>query len=395
MKQIDHEIFDYCNLDYNSGNITLWILLVKIKLKNFVFLDEFRPTLKELKTKINEKKSKLQIEDIKNLQRDFSNIFPGYTFEISGDDPIHFIVGKVNEKGLIIKGQAFNLENSASGYFEVLYMLDKLQSDNENIVILDEPTLHLHPIEQRHFWQTLTERNNNQVTVITHSPYLVNLNLFKENNKLIYIQIKNGISKIYPTRANPLSPIQLKDYNFKSEIFFSKCNIFVEGPGDEAALAAISDALGKVFEKYSIQLINVGGKDVLENYVLILEEYDIPHIALTDYDYNCDDQLKSPRQRHKTNDFVILEQRLEEELYKFDNSINTMKNFDPSSPCNTNKCNQPKSIRPIRAYNIMQKAMYDNRKKVKESILGEVVTSSLLKSEVDADVLWNIPKYDV
>ena len=393
-KQIDQDIFDYCDISY-SGNVNLWVLLVKIMSKNFIFLEEFRPSIETLKTKINEKKSTSPIQYMKDLQRDFSNIFPDYTFEIQGDDPINFIVGKIDNKGLIIKEQAFKLENSASGFIDVLYMLNELQSDNERIVILDEPALHLHPIKQRHFWQTLIERTNNQVIIITHSPYLVNLSLFQGNNKLINIQMKNGKSKIFPTKANQISPITLKDYNFRPEIFFSRCNILVEGPGDQAAIAAISDTLDHIFEKYSIQLINVGGKDVLEAYVPILKEYDIPHIALTDYDYNCDDEKKIPKQRDQTNDFVILEQRLEEELYKFDNSINIMKNFDPSNPCNTNKCNQPKSIRPITAYNIIKKAMSNNRKKVKESILGELVTNSLLKSEVDADVPWNIPKNEV
>lgn len=170
-KQIDQEIFDYCNIN-SSGDVSLWALLVKIMSKNFIFLEEFRPTIEDLKTKINEKKCTFPIQYIIDLQKDFSNIFPEYTFEIQGHDPINFIVGKIDDKGSIIKEEAFKLENSASGFFEVLYMLNELQSDNENIVILDEPALHLHPIKQRHFWQALIERTNNQVIVITHSPVL-------------------------------------------------------------------------------------------------------------------------------------------------------------------------------------------------------------------------------
>ena len=47
----------------------------------------------------------------------------------------------------------------------------------------------------------------------------------------------NGISKTYPESGSGLESIELKSHNFKPEIFFSNCNIFVEGPSDKAALA--------------------------------------------------------------------------------------------------------------------------------------------------------------
>ena len=383
-KKIDKEIFDYCNLDSVRNNVDLWILLVKILSKNFIFLKEFRPTIQELKIKINNKKSQSRIQNIVNLQRDFSDIFPGYTFEIDGDEQINFLIGKCDHEGLLIKDQSFKLENSASGFFEILYMLNELQSDNKNIIILDEPALHLHPIKQKHFWQNLVGKTDNQVIIITHSPYLVNLFLFQGDNKLINVQMKNGKSEIYPSKSEG-SPIRLRDYNFRPEIFFSKCNILVEGPGDEAAIAAISDSLDHLFEKYSIQLINVGGKDVLESYVPLLNEYDIPHVALADYDYNCDDERKIPRERDKTNDFVILKKRLEEELYEFDKSVNIMTNFDSSNPCKTSREDQPKSIRPKRAYDIIKRAMSDNKQMVRKSKLWEVVQHSLSKAEINFD----------
>lgn len=67
-----------------------------------------------------------------------------------------------------------------------------------------------------------------------------------------------------------------------------------------------------------------------------------------------------------------------------------MKTFDVSNPCNTSKDDQPKSIRPMRAYNIMQKAMLEDKKKVKESVLGDVVSRSLIKSGVNPDIIWKV-----
>ncbi|MGC2427971.1 MAG: TOPRIM nucleotidyl transferase/hydrolase domain-containing protein [Nitrososphaeraceae archaeon] len=83
----------------------------------------------------------------------------------------------------------------------------------------------------------------------------------------------NGISKTYPESGSGLRSIELKSHNFKPEIFFSNCNIFVEGPSDKAALAAISDSLNDIFAKYSIQIIDVDGRDTLEKYVPLLKDY--------------------------------------------------------------------------------------------------------------------------
>lgn len=93
--------------------------------------------------------------------------------------------------------------------------------------------------------------------------------------------------------------------------------------------------------------MNVGGKDTMEKYVPILEAYSIPHVALADYDYFCDDKKKIARKT--TQDFGILPQRLEEELYSFDSSITVISKFDSDDPCKTRN---PESITPTRAHQI-------------------------------------------
>jgi predicted ATP-dependent endonuclease of OLD family len=224
----------------------------------------------------NKLKTTGSIEEIKQLQENFTSLFHGYGFDIESNTEIEFTITRGIDK--------FRLENSASGYIEVLYMLYLLRRDNLGIVILDEPALHMHPIKQKQFWRFVSEKNNNQVIAITHSPYLVNLSLFNDDNRLINIQMTNGVSQIFPKAYSNLNPLGLENYNFKPEIFFSRCNILVEGAGDEAAIAAISESLNKVFDELSIHIMNVGGKDTMEKYVPILDAYSIPHVALVDYD---------------------------------------------------------------------------------------------------------------
>ena len=111
-------------------------------------------------------------------------------------------------------------------------------------------------------------------------------------------------------------------------------------------------------------------------------------MALTDYDYLCDDKKRTPRTRSKTEDFIILPQRLEEELAIFDKCVNTIRNFDFKDPCKTNNKGQPKSIDSNRAYDIVYKAMSADKIKVKQSKLGEVFDNAITKAGFKPDEIW-------
>jgi hypothetical protein len=103
--------------------------------------------------------------------------------------------------------------------------------------------------------------------------------------------------------------------------------------------------------------------------------------VLTDYDYFCDDEKRIPKINNKTADFITLPQRLEEELYVFDNSVKTISNFDCGNPCETSKADQPSTIPTIRAFNIVLKAMSNQKTKVKLSKLGQVFDKAVRKAE--------------
>ncbi len=372
-------IFEYCKLSLNTGNVDLWLLLKKIFLKNLVIINEFRPSINQFKNEINEMKSKGPIAAMTGLQQEFNHIFPKYNFDVEADDEIHFTI--------ISEGKKFRLEDSASGYFEIIYMLNLIRENDQSIVMFDEPALHLHPIKQRHFWKFISETNKNQVIAITHSPYLVNLSLFQDENKLVNIQMLNGISKAYPEPTTALGGISIKGYNFKPEIFFSRCNIMVEGPSDGGAISAISDSLNNVFEKCSIQIVFTGGKDILSSYVPILKAYSIPHVALADYDYMCDNGKLSTTPRAETCDFIILEKRLEDELNKFDTTVKVLSNFDHNDPCKSSKEHYD-SIPATKAYEIVHKAMSNNMMSVKHSRLGEVFNSAIKKAGFNPNEFW-------
>jgi predicted ATP-dependent endonuclease of OLD family len=68
------------------------------------------------------------------------------------------------------------IEQTASGLYEILFMLTAIVGETGKILLLDEPELHLHPTMQKRILNLLSEartEGRNQMLLITHSPYLV------------------------------------------------------------------------------------------------------------------------------------------------------------------------------------------------------------------------------
>ena len=239
-------------------------------------------------------------------------------------------------------------------------------TEKEDILIIDEPALHLHPIKIKQLGRTLSSYAKRQVIVVTHSPYFVDLSLFEEKRCLISIQKDmGGISQIFNKIGKPT--LNLKPHNFKPEIFFSKCNIFVEGPSDAAALMAISDSSDRLLEKRDILIVDAGGKDVVEKYIEIINTYRLKHVAMVDNDYQDEN-------RKTTNDFVILPGKLEDELRNLGWSSNVA-----TYETDKSKCKKSKSISASEAYNFILDKMRNKKDSVMSTKLGQVFNLALNK----------------
>jgi len=70
------------------------------------------------------------------------------------------------------------IEQTASGIYEILFLLTTIIGESGKVLLLDEPELHLHPTMQKRILNLLSEpmiQGRNQILLITHSPYLVSI----------------------------------------------------------------------------------------------------------------------------------------------------------------------------------------------------------------------------
>lgn len=274
------------------------------------------------------------------------------------ESPRHFVI-KIREKS----GLKFRLQDSAAGYYQALSIFSELISQNQSLLVLDEPTVHLHPTKIRRLANILSKNINmygNQVILTTHSPYFVNVSLFKRGRTLIRVHKEkdNLTSKVVnkPSKFN----LRLKSHHFNPDIFFNKVSIFVEGPGDESALTAISDNLNDVFNREDILVLNVSGVENVGPYIDLIKAYKIEHVIMVDSHYN----------KALTKDTIKLQGDLEDEMRKTGWS--------------------GKKIGPKEAYDHISRIMKRSKNKVKNGTdLGKVFNKALIKvGVVDIANVW-------
>ena len=312
-------IFRYVGIKGSAvDHIHISFLLTSFFKKGISLVEEMHPSMKDMATTLFDVKNSKEI-DYEKMKSIFSEIFPDVKFEIRRDSNqnIDIIIHEHNKE--------FRIEQSSSGYFEIICILYQLYGRDGQSLFFDEPETHLHPNQARLLAEYIgsygkdedssgdTEPHSrfrhwlyrkNQITIITHALALVSHALLSDASKrLFYVKKKKSASIV--CAPSKTFCMDIKAGHFHSSVFFEKCVILVEGPSDEYVMKGLSDRKGGLLEKNSIALVNVGTKTHIPHYISLLQEYQIPYIAMVDSDYD------------KNMEGVIkLESDLEEELEK-------------------------------------------------------------------------------
>jgi AAA15 family ATPase/GTPase len=202
---------------------------------------------------------------------------------------------------------AVPLDLAAAGLAESLLLLIALIGQERKVILLDEPALNLHPNLQRKILelvnQTITS-NNNQVILITHSPYLVDASQLKsawrlsaKDAKTETLHIGRTIAEIDKQQDFKISSLLGSAEN--RSLLFSKGAIFVEGPSDKAIIEKLDKSLSLLEQGANIEtnewaVIPIGRKSSLGAFIKLSKKLGIPCAAILDYDslMVCDETIK-------------------------------------------------------------------------------------------------------
>ena len=159
--------------------------------------------------------------------------------------------------------------------------------------ILEEPELYLHPQAQRALFDSLASlsESKNQVIMCTHASALIDVERYKsicivkKDSEVIGTQVCQCTDDIFTGDKK-------KDFNLsywinpdRSELFFAKRVLLVEGPTDKTLIPLLAKQLG-VF-RFDHTLVDCGSKDNIPLYCQLLNKFKIPYIAIYDKDHQA------------------------------------------------------------------------------------------------------------
>lgn len=155
------------------------------------------------------------------------------------------------------------------GYNNLLFMATELllleqEQDDFPLLLIEEPEAHLHPQLQMKFLRAIREdfggkgKPSLQSILTTHSPNLAS----KAPLESIVIMVGGRAFSLRKTETM----LDAADYVFlekfldvtKSNLFFAKGVIIVEGDSESILLPAVAELLGKPLENYGVSVVNVG-----------------------------------------------------------------------------------------------------------------------------------------
>jgi predicted ATP-dependent endonuclease of OLD family len=162
------------------------------------------------------------------------------------------------------------------------------------ILIIEEPEVFLHPHTRRYFYSLLKQlsESDNQVFYSTHSTEFVRLEDYK-NICIVRKNYQDGTKVIQAHNLNLVNTEQeelklLTEFDYgKSEIFFAKKVLLVEGPTEKYSLPYVFKLMHIDINEKGISIIDSGSKENLLFIIKILKTFKIPFVVLHDEDSNA------------------------------------------------------------------------------------------------------------
>lgn len=188
-------------------------------------------------------------------------------------------------------GIQFSQDEVGAGIKEILLLLTKSKLEKESLIFMDEPALHIHPIQLkmtlREIIKNITD-SKSQLLLISHSVNMPIVEFLEKNNQLIHVKMEENTTNISEPNKEEKEILReifpRLELDLDVEIFFSKCVILVEGDSEIGIIQGLDKKLEKNIGLMDIHLVSLDSKDNLSTYLTILKMYSIPYVILLDLD---------------------------------------------------------------------------------------------------------------
>jgi hypothetical protein len=188
-------------------------------------------------------------------------------------------------------------------FFSFIVWFDSIrlqETNDELILLLDEPGLSLHALAQSDFLRYIDVLSkDHQIIYTTHSPFMIQSDRLHqvrtvEDRTTVGTKITADISGSDPKTLFPLQ--SALGYTIAQNLFISKKNLLVEGPADLVYLrffSALLDRIGRTGLRDDVTIVPVGGLDKLATFIALLGGSDLDLVVIHDFNSKPDPRLQS------------------------------------------------------------------------------------------------------
>jgi len=226
---------------------------------------------------------------------------------------------EIKQKIKDISSYPFELRQNGLGYNNLLFMsavlgdmsIEKLGICH-NLLLIEEPEAHLHPQLQElvHSFFKTTEKKSQDIQVIytSHSPTLISRIGVDRVNLLYEANHRACCLPLIKTNLTDTDKIFLEKYLdvTKSQMFFAKGILFVEGICEALLIPEMAKLLGRPFDKYAVEVVNLSGvafKPFVNLFTAEFAQDCFNKIAIITDDDRCTDKSKPDSYISKDLDF--------------------------------------------------------------------------------------------
>lgn len=189
------------------------------------------------------------------------------------------------ENGLTVNATALGQGFQNAVFMAILEAFEKRKKRGA-IFLIEEPEISLHPQAQRALFKTLEKISaDNQVIYATHSPHFVGIPAFA-NVRLV--RRLDGQTRALKSNLSPSAALSEKLRKEvdpeRSELFFARRLLIVEGDTEKLALPEYAARLNMDLDRAGATIVEAGGKTNLLPLANIAASFEIPTSILFDRD---------------------------------------------------------------------------------------------------------------